>query len=318
MIDLTRDPEKPSFSSRSATGRNPAAVSTPEPPREHTPGPSLQPRKSGKRVTEKTAFQTNVTYSWCAASETKSRTGFIRYYNPVDGRWINRDPMWEQGGVNLFAVCNNNAISQYDLLGMNVLSSITVVFFYTDNPNPTHGGDADWDTTDPKTGIITHHHKDGSGLRFRGTMTTNGDPESVEYDIQSGGRVEPKSAVKKPGDTSTPSGTYQVNTVSSGSVGGYLLVGVPDRSVIEIHAGNISTGCITVEDGNSWEQFKKDMCETKAAKHDTIPITVSYRMGDGQPLPKGNRGPGKNDNGGTPPPPDQMGPPSPKWPGWND
>uniref|UniRef100_UPI003AAA6A81 RHS repeat-associated core domain-containing protein n=1 Tax=Akkermansia sp. TaxID=1872421 RepID=UPI003AAA6A81 len=34
-----------------------------------------------------------------------------RYYNPVDGRWINRDPIAEEGGWNLYVMINNNAIS---------------------------------------------------------------------------------------------------------------------------------------------------------------------------------------------------------------
>ena len=87
-------------------------------PREHTPEPSLQPRKSGKRVEEKTAFQLNVTYSWSVGSETKRRIGFIRYYNPVDGRWINRDPIGEQGGLNVFGMLDNDSIVQVDVKGL--------------------------------------------------------------------------------------------------------------------------------------------------------------------------------------------------------
>ena len=40
-----------------------------------------------------------------------------RYYNPVDGRWINRDPIAEEGGWNLYVMINNNAISWIDILG---------------------------------------------------------------------------------------------------------------------------------------------------------------------------------------------------------
>ena len=93
-------------------------MSTTERPREHTHGASLQPRKSGKRVTEKTAFEVNVTYSWSVGSETKRRTGFIRYYNPVDGRWINRDPIGERGGINLFGFISNRPVEWIDLLGL--------------------------------------------------------------------------------------------------------------------------------------------------------------------------------------------------------
>jgi RHS repeat-associated protein len=40
-----------------------------------------------------------------------------RYYNPVTGRFINRDPIEEQGGANLYGFCYNNSISMFDTLG---------------------------------------------------------------------------------------------------------------------------------------------------------------------------------------------------------
>ena len=41
-----------------------------------------------------------------------------RYYNPMLGRWINRDPIEEQGGSNLYTMANNNTISRFDILGL--------------------------------------------------------------------------------------------------------------------------------------------------------------------------------------------------------
>jgi len=41
-----------------------------------------------------------------------------RYYNPVTGRWISRDPIGEKGGANLYGFVLNNPISSYDLLGL--------------------------------------------------------------------------------------------------------------------------------------------------------------------------------------------------------
>ncbi len=43
-----------------------------------------------------------------------------RVYSPVLGRWLNRDPIEEEGGENLYAFCENDAISKYDALGRNV------------------------------------------------------------------------------------------------------------------------------------------------------------------------------------------------------
>ena len=41
----------------------------------------------------------------------------FRYYIPVSGRWLSRDPIGEEGGVNLFAICGNAALYRSDGLG---------------------------------------------------------------------------------------------------------------------------------------------------------------------------------------------------------
>ncbi|MGE9267405.1 MAG: RHS repeat domain-containing protein [Verrucomicrobiales bacterium] len=41
-----------------------------------------------------------------------------RYYDPVTGRWPSRDPIEEQGGINLYAFVGNDAVSAWDLLGL--------------------------------------------------------------------------------------------------------------------------------------------------------------------------------------------------------
>ena len=53
-------------------------------------------------------------------------TGFVsylmRFYNPPDGRWLNRDPIEEQGGENLYAFCGNNGVNQNDALGQTSIA----------------------------------------------------------------------------------------------------------------------------------------------------------------------------------------------------
>ena len=43
----------------------------------------------------------------------------FRYYNPVTGRWLNRDPIGEHGGLNLYGFVGNNGVSWFDYLGMD-------------------------------------------------------------------------------------------------------------------------------------------------------------------------------------------------------
>ena len=40
-----------------------------------------------------------------------------RFYRPDYGRWLNRDPIEEEGGENLYAFCGNNPILYYDING---------------------------------------------------------------------------------------------------------------------------------------------------------------------------------------------------------
>ena len=40
-----------------------------------------------------------------------------RFYSPVLGRWLNRDPIEEEGGENLYACCRNNPVLYYDIQG---------------------------------------------------------------------------------------------------------------------------------------------------------------------------------------------------------
>ena len=42
----------------------------------------------------------------------------LRYYNPSTGRWINRDPIGEKGGVNLYRTVDNNLVNLIDKLGL--------------------------------------------------------------------------------------------------------------------------------------------------------------------------------------------------------
>jgi RHS repeat-associated protein len=49
-----------------------------------------------------------------------------RSYSPRNARWLNRDPMQEDGGINLYAFASNNAINGYDALGHFLLLDILI------------------------------------------------------------------------------------------------------------------------------------------------------------------------------------------------
>ncbi len=41
-----------------------------------------------------------------------------RHYNPKDGRWCRRDPIEEDGGLNLYTLCHNDSSSKTDVKGL--------------------------------------------------------------------------------------------------------------------------------------------------------------------------------------------------------
>jgi RHS repeat-associated protein len=41
-----------------------------------------------------------------------------RFYDPAMHRWLNRDPIEEEGGFNLYAFCGNDGLNRWDSLGM--------------------------------------------------------------------------------------------------------------------------------------------------------------------------------------------------------
>jgi RHS repeat-associated protein len=41
-----------------------------------------------------------------------------RYYDPMTGRWPSRDPIEEQGGVNLYGFVGNDGVDKFDVLGL--------------------------------------------------------------------------------------------------------------------------------------------------------------------------------------------------------
>ncbi|MFC7339625.1 RHS repeat-associated core domain-containing protein [Haloferula chungangensis] len=43
----------------------------------------------------------------------------FRYYDPMAGRWPSRDPIEEQGGVNLYGFVGNNGVNGVDLTGLS-------------------------------------------------------------------------------------------------------------------------------------------------------------------------------------------------------
>ena len=59
----------------------------------------------------------------CSTNYLDRETGMLayqlRYYLPDYGRWLNRDPIEEQGGENLYGFCKNRPVFLLDKLGLS-------------------------------------------------------------------------------------------------------------------------------------------------------------------------------------------------------
>lgn len=63
----------------------------------------------------------NFTYAF-STKPLESETGLYyygyRWYDSVTGRWINRDPIEEEGGLNLYGFVNNSTCNNFDVIGL--------------------------------------------------------------------------------------------------------------------------------------------------------------------------------------------------------
>jgi len=66
----------------------------------------LKCSRPGRNPLRNPGFSTDVTYY-----------GY-RYYDPVTGRWPSRDPIEEQGGINLYGFVGNDGVNAIDRLGL--------------------------------------------------------------------------------------------------------------------------------------------------------------------------------------------------------
>ena len=83
---------------------------------------SLQPRREKcpvPTVSASDAFRFSTKY-------TDQDTGLsyygFRYYDPHTGRWLNRDPLGEDGGVNLYGFAGNDGVNSIDPLGLDFIA----------------------------------------------------------------------------------------------------------------------------------------------------------------------------------------------------
>jgi RHS repeat-associated protein len=79
-----------------------------------------------------------------------------RFYDPILHRWLNRDPIEEGGGLNLYAFCRNDGVNRGDLFG---LSDVTIIL-------GPHANMTEW-KNGKKTGAYIYRLEKSSAFRCR-------------------------------------------------------------------------------------------------------------------------------------------------------
>ena len=64
----------------------------------------------------------------------------FRYYDPETGRWLSRDPIGENGGLNLYGMLDNDLINAWDYLGLTVITYEPKLVSGTDRVPPPVSG----------------------------------------------------------------------------------------------------------------------------------------------------------------------------------
>jgi RHS repeat-associated protein len=161
----------------------------------------------------------------------------LRYYAPSQGRFLGRDPSSEQGGLNLYAFCLNDALNHWDHLGMEPMdTSNPLVWQYQEAWNYALGATGGKTNTWQFTQALQQWYADYYDPNGGSAATS-----AAANDFANGATI-----YLGLGDTSllgTASGTYTFNQRPTTSTGaGNLQVVNPDGSTTVISGTAVSFG----------------------------------------------------------------------------
>jgi RHS repeat-associated protein len=207
-----------------------------------------------------------------------------RFYDPSSQRWLNRDPIGENGGLNLYDFVSNDPLRYIDILGLDWIE-------YTGEKLTMYGGNLG-DRSNPKqsckatSGLSGFQAPQNTGLRDKGPIpegdysvnlapdpnrVARADPNSGELTPHKDGGIEmiPKSYIRKDGsEVSYPGwGTWRAKLNPKSKTD------TKKRSSFYLHNSKkgYSHGCIETCDG-----LLKAMKEYRDAGNKGIDVRVGY------------------------------------------
>ena len=219
------------------------------------------------RVLSMTRWEANGTqekeHLYCMHDELGLVYYNYRHLNPLDGRWISRDPIEEEGGWNLFAFVGNKIFNQSDILGLICTIEYSIKLH---------------------TILIRKVDKDGNILRLTTSRFFSGNGD---------GKNNPDNVGNKDNGP-IPPGKYYVIKRQSGGIRSQIedwtyklwndndktqwltFIAIDDalddqkeingvfRSSFRMHYGTRSLGCITFLDKEVFEKAREFILETES------------------------------------------------------
>lgn len=189
----------------------------------------------------------------------------FRFYNPETGRWLNRDPIEERGGINLYGMVSNDPINKIDPFG---LSEITISVSRTTYPTQESTG-VPLATIGSFTMDVKIDPKCKEKFKGKPVSGVTMEPPPLRYNMN--------LQFGRPKLYPIPAGTYDAEYGMGPTGENFKLKGVSGFSGVWIHGGSTplsSEGCILV--GSGWQMSEFPAGGTRPNSDVPMPGIDSY------------------------------------------
>jgi len=214
-----------------------------------------------------------------------------RYYDPKTGRWPSRDPIEEEGGINLYGFVGNDGVNYVDLVGLSKLPGTVWMRCLRCKDGSSKGKMTCWfEMPDGRTGDpFPSNHQGGNN-----TSGTPGDPYGKngpvppgDYDVKP--KVDgPKNNEKVPDGTNYRKGTPSI-TGPGRKAGSIVTPKGTSRGGLRIHKTGGSDGCITCDPGDNSVPDQNSSVENLMNSYEKMKVSIKEVCCSDDGTPKAER-----------------------------
>jgi hypothetical protein len=224
-----------------------------------------------------------------------------RWYDPQTGRWPSRDPIEEEGGINLYGFVGNDGINYVDLVGLSKLPGTVWMRCIRCKNGDTKGQMTCW--FEMPDGTVGPSFPANTGGGYANPDGYNGDPYGTgapipprEYDIlpkPDGPRNNETKwdPVAERNRTSYRRGTPSI-TDPGKSPGVIQTPGTPGkpggtkRTLLRIHKTGGSEGCVTCDPGDNSTSDQNSSIENLMNSYERMKLSITEVCCDEKNAPK--------------------------------